>query len=99
MVNTGGTPREFGLRVKSHSSLLVTSRVKMRHSQRVSVTFSGDVCESVAFKPQLDVVTRNLQALSVLVDSAGPNLELIESTGRNKYLARKIGHEAVTTFG
>ncbi len=98
MVNSGGTPREFGLRVRSHSSLLVTSSVKMRHAQKVSVTFSGDVCESVAFKLQKEAVTRNLQALSALVDSAGPNLKLVGSKGGNKYLARQVSHEVVTMF-
>jgi len=36
MVSVGATPREYGLKVRSHPALLVTSAVKMRHGTEMS---------------------------------------------------------------
>jgi hypothetical protein len=52
MAAVGGTPRDFGLRVRSHSILTVTSRTKMRHAQPMKITFSGDLLQTIVFDPQ-----------------------------------------------
>lgn len=39
-------PVDFGLRVRSHPTLTVTSRTKMRHGTELKVSFAGDVSET-----------------------------------------------------
>ncbi|MFI5417804.1 MAG: Z1 domain-containing protein [Candidatus Lutacidiplasmatales archaeon] len=53
------TPRTYGLRVRSHPGLLVTSQVKMRHGITLDLDYAGDVSETIAFDPQPNVVKRN----------------------------------------
>lgn len=59
MVNVGGTPRDYGLKVRSHPALLVTSAVKMRHGTEMRLSFSGDVSETIIFRRDSAWVERN----------------------------------------
>ncbi|MBB1496118.1 Z1 domain-containing protein [Propioniciclava sp. MC1595] len=70
MSAVGKTPEEFGLRVRQHpDGLLVTSPAKLRHAQKLSVSFSGSIAETVTFRaadrPQ------NWSALTTLTGSLG----------------------------
>ncbi len=47
-VDSGMTPREYGLKVQSHSTLMVTSRVKMRTARELMLSFSGQLVQTVA---------------------------------------------------
>lgn len=49
MVSIGATPRQYGLKVKSHPVLLVTSQVKMRSGTRMRLSYSGDISETIVF--------------------------------------------------
>jgi hypothetical protein len=50
MAACGGTPADFGLRVKNHpDGLLVTARAKLKHGTPLSVTFSATIIETLAF--------------------------------------------------
>lgn len=62
MVASGGTPREFGQRVLSHPTLLVTSRVKMRHGTTVDLTYDGAISETINFWRDRDRLERNWEA-------------------------------------
>ena len=48
MAASGSTPREYGLKVQSHSILMVTSRLKMRTARNLMLSFSGQLLETVA---------------------------------------------------
>lgn len=74
MAAVGRTPADFGLRVRQHpDGLLVTSPAKLRHAQRVSISFSGSISETVTFR---DADRKNnSQALERLVRHLGPNEE------------------------
>lgn len=41
MAASGATPRDYGLKVQSHSVLMVTSRLKMRTARSLMLSFSG----------------------------------------------------------
>ncbi len=69
MVNVGGTPRDYGLRVKSHPTLLVTSRVKMRHGTRLLLSFGGGISETVVFYRDQKTIDRNHKATINLLTS------------------------------
>jgi hypothetical protein len=70
MAALGGTPRDYGLRVRSHPSLLITSRVKMRHGKEVDLSYAGDISETTAF--HIDTYVKdNLDAVQTLLDLMG----------------------------
>ena len=67
MAASGSTPREYGLKVQSHSILMVTSRLKMRTARNLMLSFSGQLLETVALYRAPEILTRNFEALSTLV--------------------------------
>lgn len=71
MAASGATPREYGLKVQSHSSLMVTSRLKMRTARNLMLSFSGQLLETVVLFRDPANLTRNLEALGKLVSALG----------------------------
>jgi hypothetical protein len=67
MAASGSTPREYGLKVQSHSILMVTSRLKMRTARNLMLSFSGQLLETVALYRDPEILKRNLEALRSLV--------------------------------
>ena len=67
MVSVGGTPRDYGHRIRSHSQLLVTSQVKMRHGTSIELSFSNDISETVVFYRDEDTIGNNYQATIKLI--------------------------------
>ena len=50
MAAVGGTPEDFGLRVRRHpDGLLVTAQTKLRNARKVYVTFAGTMSETIIF--------------------------------------------------
>ncbi|MCK6680984.1 MAG: Z1 domain-containing protein [Thermoanaerobaculia bacterium] len=62
MVDSGATPRDYGLKVQSHPVLMVTSRLKMRTARNLMLSFSGQLLESVSLFRDSKVLERNLDA-------------------------------------
>ena len=71
MVACGGTPKDYGLKVKSHSVLMVTSRLKMRTARSLYLSFSGDVVETVSLYKDVVKIQHNLNAFNSLIQTAG----------------------------
>lgn len=71
MTVTGGTPKDYGLRVKSHPALLITSQVKMRSGVPLRLSFAGDTSETVVFE----------RAEALIRENCDRTLEFIESMG------------------
>lgn len=68
MVAIGSSPREFGLRVQQHpDGLMVTSPNKMKNAQLLSMSFAGNLSETVLFDTSIDSRARNWEALERLV--------------------------------
>jgi hypothetical protein len=59
MVSAGGTPKDYGLKVRAHPALLVTSAVKMRHGTSMRISFSGDISETINFQSDSAWVHKN----------------------------------------
>lgn len=72
MVSIGGTPKDYGLRVRSHPVLLVTSRVKMRNARRLMLSYSGELVETTVLHRDKVTLQRNLSALQDFVAILGP---------------------------
>lgn len=61
MADQRETPKRYGLRVRTHPGLLVTSRVKMRHSETYDIDYQGNTKETTVFHPSPEVVDSNLR--------------------------------------
>ena len=70
MAAVGRTPADFGLRVRQHpDGLLVTSPTKLRNAQKLSISFSGSIAETVTFRAADR--KNNFAALNGLVSALG----------------------------
>ena len=76
MVAAGATPKQFGLRVKSHSVLTVTSRAKMRNARAMELTYSGDLLQTIVFPNCKRDISINFQATDRFINALGPSLDL-----------------------
>lgn len=104
MVAAGATPKQFGLRVKSHSVLTVTSRAKMRNARAMQLTYSGDLLQTIVFPNRRDDITANFRATDRFVEALGAALDLKQQhyvhDGQrwNGYLWRDIPSLSVISF-
>ncbi|WNG24480.1 hypothetical protein F0U62_10970 [Cystobacter fuscus] len=71
MAMVGGTPADYGLKVRSHSTLLVTSRVKMRNGTELQVSFAGDIIETTIFDPRPQALEHNLNVTVKFLEKLG----------------------------
>jgi hypothetical protein len=72
MVESGATPLDYGLKVKSHPVLMVTSPLKMRTAETLHLSFSGSLLQTVTFHVELDKLQANLTATEKLLQVMGP---------------------------
>ncbi len=82
MMESRLTPREYGLKVRSHPVLMVTSPLKMRTAKTLYLSFSGDVVETVSFFKDQAVLRKNLSAFADLASELGSS-SAIPSRQRN----------------
>ena len=71
MVSIGATPKDFGLRVKSHSILTVTSPMKMRNARPMKLTYSGSLLQTVAFHNTIHENSMNFAATENFLKTLG----------------------------
>jgi hypothetical protein len=75
MVAIGASPKDFGLKVKSHSILTVTSRTKMRNARPIDLSYAGDLLQTITF-PLDKQHEDNFESGSAFVRSLGVTLPL-----------------------
>lgn len=71
MMDSRLTPRDYGLKVRSHPVLMVTSPLKMRTARTLYLSFSGDVVETVSFFRDRKILQENLTAFLQLASELG----------------------------
>ena len=77
MAAIGGTPRDYGLRVRTHpNGLKITGASKLRTGTQMKVSFSGTMPETVVFARSPEILTSNFQAVerflcAIQEDAAG----------------------------
>jgi len=71
MAAVRGSPRNYGLRVRSHPALMITSRVKMRSGTPMKLSFAGTISETVVFHSNSDVIAANRQTSETLLKTIG----------------------------
>lgn len=68
MVGANRTPRDYGLRIRSHpNGLWITSLIKMREAQTLTVSFDGRVSETTVLFKDSTNATKNLEATNRLL--------------------------------
>ena len=55
----GAIPKDYGLKVRSHPQLMVTSKVKMRSATRLKISFAATREETLAFHRNTEVIAQN----------------------------------------
>ena len=76
MFAAGATPKEFGLRVLSHSVLTVTSRAKMRNAKPMSFTYSGDLLQTIVFPNRPEEIELNFDVADRFLTGLGEPMDL-----------------------
>ena len=72
MADRGMTPSDFGLRVRSHpAGLVITAANKMRNGTRMTVSYSADISETIAFERTPGVNRANLERFERFIRSLG----------------------------
>ena len=72
MADRGMTPREFGLRVRSHpAGLVITAANKMRNGTPMTVSYSADISETISFDRDPEVNRKNYERYSRFIASLG----------------------------
>ncbi|CAM9288725.1 unnamed protein product [Ectocarpus sp. 12 AP-2014] len=69
------TPEQYGLKVMSHEVLTVTSPLKMRNAQTISLTYSGTRPQTILFHRDAQIQQQNLDATDTLITSLGSSWE------------------------
>ena len=69
------TPEHYGLKVVSHEILTVTSPLKMRNAQSLSLTYSGSRPQTILFHRDAKIQQQNLEATDALIASLGGTWE------------------------
>ncbi len=106
MEASGGTPRDFGLKVQSHPVLMVTSRMKMRAAKTLMLSFSGQLLETVAFSTNEAKISQNYKAATDLIARIGPpkdskGIEKLRGDKRHSWQGRiweGVSYEPVLEF-
>ena len=92
MADRGMTPREFGLRVRSHpSGLVITAANKMRNGTPMTVSYSADISETISFERDTDVNLGNYERYSQFIASLGSS----EHQLKGNHVWREISGEYV----
>lgn len=65
------TPEQYGLKVMSHETLTVTSPLKMRNAQTLSLSYSGTRPQTILFHREAKIQKANLDATDALIASLG----------------------------
>lgn len=71
MASVRGSPRNYGLRVRSHPALMITSRVKMRSGTPMKLSFAGTISETIVFHASSDVIAANRQTTETFLRAIG----------------------------
>lgn len=71
MARLGARPKDYGLKVQSHSILLVTAQNKMRHASEHQVSFAGDGRIQTVFFQDKDINRANGRRVSDFLQGLG----------------------------
>lgn len=83
MHTINGTPKDYGLKVCSHPTMMVTSRVKMRNATEVQIDFAGAIQETVVFSRDVKDIQSNFAASEAFLAALGAPTETLPERPRS----------------
>ncbi len=94
----GLTPLQFGVRIRTHPALEITSRLKMQAAIDCNVSYSGDFRQTILFNHKdRDWLTRNLNAARSLIRTIRAyGIAPVESP--QKIIFRDVPVDAILSF-
>jgi hypothetical protein len=104
MASSGGTPRDYGLKVASHSVMMITSRLKMREAKTLLLSFSGQLLETIALFRNSVTLEKNLDAAISLISTLNdPEINPVRNRNDKKqkwqgYLWEKVPASYILDF-
>lgn len=71
MVSVGEIPTSYGLKVRSHPSLMITSAAKMKSGTEIQLSYAGAISETILFDKDRNFLRANAAAVNRLVEQMG----------------------------
>ena len=92
----GEPPSRYGMRIRSHAGMLVTSKVKMRSGVKIQLNYSGDLNQTVVFHKDPEVTRSNFNAATNLLEKYGKDNYAI--TENHSFLWKDIEAKDIINF-
>ena len=89
------TPVMYGLKVRSHPAMMITSQVKMRSGTRMKLSYAGDISETTIFYRDPNAISRNLEAARSLIEKIGVEKGKIK---KSCYVWSEVKSDEITNF-
>ncbi len=97
MAEQDRTPADFGLGVKTHpDGLIITAAAKMRSGQKILVSYSKKISETIDFYRDADTNKRNLQVTQKFIQHISINTP--QRSTRNDYIWKNVSGEVIVDF-
>jgi hypothetical protein len=81
MASMNATPKDYGLRVRTHpDGLKITAVNKMRSGTEMDLSFSNSIEQTVFFQKDNAIQEKNLHIIEKLIKQLGPETEKIEGS-------------------
>ena len=94
----GATPDKWGMKVRSHPGLLVTSKTKSRTTEQRKMSFEGQATQTIIFDPSKAINESNKNAVISLIEKTGNALENAEKARFGGFIWKGFGHEDIIDF-
>lgn len=93
------TPEQFGVRIRTHPNLAVTSPMKMQHAERSQVSYAGRRLQTFLFEHRnADAVGSNMAAGRSLVSAAAAVAERVDGVRKGAVVFRGVDPVEVERF-
>ncbi len=92
------SPDEFGLRVQSHPSMIITNAMKMRSGTPITLNFSGKMSETVVFWNRADKIEKNINSVENLISGIGPSDTSLEKGRPGVFIWKNVSSIKILDF-
>lgn len=95
MTNSGGTPADFGLKVRTHpQGMMITGANKMATGTNMQVSFAGSISETTIFYKDENINRKNLEATEDFIDRIGS----FHKKEKENYIWTDINSDNIISF-
>jgi hypothetical protein len=98
MSSIGESPATFGLKIRSHPGLLVTSKLKMQAGTKMQISYSGDLNQTIMFYKDKNVNQSNLNAALELIEGGEDGKDSYKNTDGLSLLWEKFKSNDIIKF-